>query len=318
LGEVTGDSVLQSRLADAGAQTGAAAAELSLALSSPSALGQIDLSALASVVQSGEASALKAEAAAAATRAELLRNVAVTSAATRQEVQSLSQDLFERKIFDAYLHFASPEDEADYRKREAAAHKYIDQQLAKNTPEGDLNAGGGMMGQMLDAHAHGAGDSPDFLPRWNALVEKTERQHAAMRAAGQSTEEYDRNLNASVRRFLKAKGLSDAEIDKRPAASNNPLDAVKPYLKNDKDSRDLEQKTQLSSHVEAVASPQSVTRAETADATMNSDVPLTINPDAMSTKLKAKGLQMPGDGETTGHGLSVQRPAAKTALEIGG
>ena len=42
----------------------------------------------------------------------------------------------------------------------------------------------------------------------------------------------------SVRTFLKAKGLSDTEIEAR-LATGDPLEAVKPFLANDRDSRQL-------------------------------------------------------------------------------
>ena len=86
--------------------------------------------------------------------------VVAASAETRQETSALAHDVFDRHIFDRYLHFSSPEDEAEFRKREADAKKYIHDQLALGTPTGNLNAGGGELGYMLDAHAHGAGDSP--------------------------------------------------------------------------------------------------------------------------------------------------------------
>jgi len=64
----------------------------------------------------------------------------------------------------------------------------------------------GEMGYCSTPIAHGAGDSPGI----HAALERAgsprpERQHAAMKAAGQSTEEYDRNLTTSVRRFLQGR-----------------------------------------------------------------------------------------------------------------
>jgi hypothetical protein len=315
LGSLTGAGALQARLTGVAAQTSAAISQLNQVLGGPaSTLHRADLMALESVVHSSEATALVTEATAHAAEAARTRAVVTTSAATRDEVKSLEQDMFEHKIFDAYLHFSSPEDEAAYREREAEAHKYIDQQLARGTPEGDLNAGGGLQGQMLDAHAHGAGDSPDFMPRWNALAEKTQRQRTAMRAAGQSTEEYDRNLKASVRRFLKDEAhLSDAEIDKRLAEVADPLDAVKPYLKDDKESRHLEKMTTtmaVAAHTAASALPRVVASDDTP-----TEAPTTITVDAVTAKLKAAGVQM-SDTASTGHGLAIQKPAAKTELGV--
>lgn len=44
-----------------------------------------------------------------------------------------------------------------------------------------------------------------------------------MRQEGQSTEEFDRNLAASVRRYLKTKGLSDADIERQLAKTQPPI-----------------------------------------------------------------------------------------------
>jgi hypothetical protein len=316
LRDASGDNALQSRLSGVAAQTGAAMAQISLALNGPaSALRPSDLAALEGVVHSSETTTLLAEA---ATQAALARNVAVTAAANRAETQSVAHDLFDRKIFDAYLHFASPEDEADYRKREAEARKYVEAQLAKHTPEGDLNASGGTLGQMFDAHAHGAGASPDFMPRFNALAETAQHQRAAMQAAGQSTAEYDRNIAASVRRFLKdEKHLSDAEIDKLLTNGGDPLEVVKPFIKDDADSRHLEKITTTmteAAHTATTALPRVVADNEAS----GPKAPLTIDPDAINAKLQAAGLQTDVDAEATGHGLATTKPAGKQAAELGG
>jgi len=167
--------------------------------------------------------------------------VARISAETRRQTEELSRDVYERKIFDPYLKFASAEEEDAYRHREAEAKRYMDEELAKGTPEGDLNAAGAAQGQMLDAAAHGAADSPEFKERWEALEKTAREQREAVRASGGSTEEYDRRLEESVRRFLKSKGLSDEEIEAAiAAAGDDPLQAVKPYLEKEADARALE------------------------------------------------------------------------------
>jgi hypothetical protein len=171
--------------------------------------------------------------------------LAASSATTRRELLTMHSDLFERRIFDKYLTFTSEEDEQAYRRREAEGRRYIEQQLATNTPEGNLNAAGGTIDRMLDAHTHGAGDSPEFMPRWNRLVETTRNQRAALRQEGRSTEEFDRNLVNSVRRFLRGKDLSDSEIEARLATSADPLEAAKPYLKGKDDAVALGQSISL-------------------------------------------------------------------------
>ena len=318
LSAVNDSGALHSRLAAAAAQISGAISGLSQALGSSSfPLHAADLAAFESIVLSGETSSLLTEANAQATaNAARAQNVAVSSSATRQEVQSLSHDIFDKHIFDPYLHFSSKADEDKYRKREAEARRYIDAQLARGTPEGNLNAGGGMIGTMLDAHAHGAGDSPEFMPRWNALVEKTERQRAAMQAAGQSTAEYDRNVKAAVRRFLKDEGhLSDAEIDRRLAASANPLDAVKPFMANDHASRSLER--QMERVVLPTDPSQPLPRVETATNVPPSANTLPLNLDAMTAKINGAIVQV-SDNTEDGHGLTIQKLPGKTEITVAG
>ena len=100
-----------------------------------------------------------------------------------------------------------------------------------------MNASGKLEGYMLDANAHGAGDNAEFMTKWNELKAKTESLRAAMIAAGRDTSEYDKNIREDVSDFLRAKGLSGAEIQKALSQSDAPLDAVKPYLGADNDSR---------------------------------------------------------------------------------
>jgi hypothetical protein len=322
LASVPGESALRSRLAAAAAQISGIASELSQALGSSSfPLRAADLMSLGEIVQSGDTSALLTEAAAqAGPTAAQAATLAAASASTRQEVQNLAHDVFDRHIFDSYLHFDSAEDEVEFRRREAEDKKYIQAQLALGTPEGNLNAGGGMIRTMLDADAHGAGNSPDFMPHWNALVQKVEAERAAARAAGVSTEEFDRNLRDSIRSFLKAKHLSDAEID-RVLSSADPLEAVKPLLRDEHDTRVLEEKVQLSRHIEQAASTQPVARVETSTSAPTREAPISIDAmaAAMSAKLQAPKLQVTDAGDTApAHGLAIQKAAGKGGQGVNG
>lgn len=83
---------------------------------------------------------------------------------------------------------------------------------------------------------------------------------AALRAEGRSTEEFDRNLTTSVRRYLKDKGLTEAQIDAALAASANPLDAVKPYVSNSQEIGLMEHSAQLAED-RAVTTPRPTTVA---------------------------------------------------------
>jgi hypothetical protein len=322
LSTLTGENPLKSRLASAAAHVADVASTLAQALGSSSfPLHGADLMALGDIVHSGEASALVNEATAqAGTTTTPTAMLTDASADTRREVQSLEHDMFDRKIFDPYLHFSSPADEAAYRQHQAEDQKYVDAQLARHTPEGDLNAGGGMIDSMLNADAHGAGDSPEFMPRWNALVDKTMHQHAAMRAAGQSTAEFDNRLMASVRSFLKAKGLSDTEIDQRLAGSANPLDAVEPFLKNDRDSQSLLEK--LDQKPEAVGSKYCIQPLPCVGAGVTvptQDAQLSIDFAAVAAKLNANGVPTADAAEDTpAHGLTIAKPSAKAGQGVGG
>jgi hypothetical protein len=313
---VPGNSPLHARLADAASRMDSAVSELAGALSSSSfSLRTSDLIALEGIVQSGEASTLAGEAAAESETASKVA-VATASAATRHDVENLSGELFDQHLFDRYLHFSSSQDEEAFHKRTAATKQYVTAQLARNTAEGNLNAGGGMVDYMLDAHAHGAGASPDFLPRWNRLVDDVTRQHLAMKAAGQSTEEFDRNLVASVRHFLKAKGLSDTEIDRRLAGHADPLEAVKPFIGDDRGSRDLERQTLLIRQSE-LAAPETLGQAHTSGKTATPEIPQAIDFDAIKAKLKAAGVQVTDTGAAgPKHGLAVGSPPQKSTPGI--
>lgn len=161
------------------------------------------------------------------------------------------------------LQFASAEDERAYREREAERSAYIEAQQAKGTPEGSLNAAGAALGQMADAKAHGAG-GPEFDQRWNELVATTERLREAARANGTSTEEFDRRLREDMRRILKSKGLSDAQIDAQFAAHPDPLEAAKDYVA---DGTDIDTLRRSAERADAIAMPSgTVDLAEVRDA----------------------------------------------------
>jgi hypothetical protein len=226
-------------------------------------------------------------------------SMAAITAATRRQVENLSRDIYERKIFDPYLSFASAEEEAEYRRREQEAKRYMEAEMAKGTPEGDLNAAGAAQGQLLDAAAHGAADSPEFKERWEALEKTAREQREAIRASGGSTEEYDKRIEDSVRRFLRSKGVSEEDIDKAIAATNgDPLQAVKPYLEGEKDAQGLENSvrdaTRRSDKGGDLANEDQVQgRAQESAVVAEGDV---------FAQFRSTGVQYTGDGN--GHGLN--------------
>ena len=87
----------------------------------------------------------------------------------RKTVLGLVDDYYEKKVLDPYLRFSSPEDEAEYRKREAERQAAIQKALAEGTPQGNLRAAQLMEDQLRDAGAHGADRSPDFAPMTDRL-----------------------------------------------------------------------------------------------------------------------------------------------------
>lgn len=172
------------------------------------------IAATASAVQDGKSAIADAVAASSL-------GLAGSAAAARQEVTNAMANM---RQFDAYLHFSSAEDEAEYHRREAERRAYIEAELAKGTPQGALNANGAAIGQMLDAGAHGASDSPEFQNQLSRLTGTYRGTAAAIRAGGGSTTEADQRLANDVRETLRRRGKSDAEIDAMFAANGgDPL-----------------------------------------------------------------------------------------------
>lgn len=118
--------------------------------------------------------------------------LAFASAQARAAVQEDVRDIYGRKIFDPYLHFASTEDEAAYRRREEENHRAIDKALAEHTPQGDLRATQIMRTQLLDAKAHGADASPEFASMWDRNARSSDDLKSAMSVRQSPVEAYPR------------------------------------------------------------------------------------------------------------------------------
>lgn len=111
-------------------------------------------------------------------------DLATAQARTRATVQEIGRDIYERRIFDPYLRFASAEDEEAYRRREEENRRAIEEALAEQTPEGDLRAARLIQRQLADAGAHGADASPEFagrMARINNDISGLERAAASQR-----------------------------------------------------------------------------------------------------------------------------------------
>ena len=124
------------------------------------------------------------------------------SSAARATTTSFVRDYYDNHIFDSYLHFASTEDEEEYRRREEQHKKDIEKARAEHTPQGDLTALKISIEQMKDAGAHGANRSPEYQQRYDKL-------NAAAEAL---TTELAKTPNKA----------------KQQAAVADPLDAAKP------------------------------------------------------------------------------------------
>jgi len=211
---------------------------------------------------------------------------------------AIEQTMANLHHFDPYLDFASPEAEAEYRDREAERRAYIEGQLAKNSPEGTLNASAAAMGQMADAGVHGAADDPEWQREWDALTTKTERLREEIRANGGDVAEFDRRLRDEVRQIMRAQGKSDAEIDAHLANHPDPIDAARAVVRDQDEISTVE--TTLANY------RADKTAIETGDA----PAPEGNLADAIA-QFQSAGISLPEEGE--GHGLtaSQQQPGSE-------
>ncbi len=167
------------------------------------------VAAIHAYASDARAAAASASVASSAAQAQLQQ----VDAIARANVGSLTHDIFERRIFDPYLHFATKEDEEAYRHRGEDAKRYIDQQLAQHTPQGDLNASAATVAHLNDAEAHGAGAYPGFQELKSKAEGDYQSLRAAMKAAGYSTVDADRRLTTA----------NGAKADTKTV---DPLDAI--------------------------------------------------------------------------------------------
>lgn len=224
--------------------------------------------------------------------------LATASANSRAQVTSIMRDMYR---FDSHLDFASAEDAAAYRKREAERRAEIEAALAKATPESTLKASGLTVGQLLDAKAHGADDSPEFDATFNKATETWRTQRAAVAGAGISTKEADQALTHDVRRYLAQQGLSPAQIEARLAVSADPLDAAASL-------QQTEAKPLSAKPPEVVAVPNQPKGSNAAQPSELDDV---------MAALKAAGvLPPPAQPTAATHGLKIA--ALQSTVERGG
>lgn len=251
---------------------------------------------IAATVAASQSTAQQARTAAEASNTGSLANYAQNARAAVNDVMRGMKD------FEPYLHFANAKDEADYRRREEERRAYIAAEQAKGTPVGDLNASGAAVGQMADAAAHGAAESPEFQSRFNRLAQSTQALRDQLIRDGKDVSQFDTHLREDLRTIMRAKGVPDTKIDALLAAHpDNPLEAVKAFVAEqkgvigEKELGDLSRKAQ-----------EYKDSAEEKPAVVQSPAPASPMVDAMA-KLKASGVMVAGDApEQPVHGVTTQ------------
>ena len=176
----------------------------------------------------GSLLALRSDVTIAASSATALANQATSTAASaaantnlspsqraRASIEAVQRDLFEKRVLDPYLQFASAEDEEAYRKREAGRKEAVDRERAKGTLEGDRNAAAILDQQLRDAGAHGADRSPDFAD----MMRQTKSATADLQSARQRPEASN------------APPIVDRDKRAQPAASEDELGDILATLK---------------------------------------------------------------------------------------
>jgi hypothetical protein len=164
---------------------------------------------------------------------------------------------------------------------------------------------------MVDAKAHGA-SGPEFDKRWNELVTTTERLREAAKANGVSTEEFDCRLREDLRRILKSKGLSGAQIDAQFAAYPNPLEAAKGFVQGDDDTRQI--------GAAAVRDARNITPSSITSATPVSPTS-ELDPSDAIANLQRAGVTAdaaPVAGQSFDHGIADQYRIAAAGRTVPG
>lgn len=136
---------------------------------SPEALRAMQAEVLAVIANAQQTAQQVSTATANARTAEVALHSAQAQA--RRVTDDFLHDFYERKIFDPYLTFSSPEEERAYREREEARQRAIEAARAQGTPQGELTALRLSQEQLEDAARFGADRSPEFAPTYNRVVQ---------------------------------------------------------------------------------------------------------------------------------------------------
>lgn len=328
LGAVNIDPALKSQLKGVAAQVSSAIREISDELSSSSfTLNQTSIATLQSAV-SGEVNALLAQAADESAKSTDIGgasiDIGMTAFNSRVTTDNIYDDIYNKHIYDRNMRYTTTQDEIETKQRMDQNQLYVREQLArpptKEDPHntiGTLNAATGMQDSLVTQIAHHAGVNDKIYDQLAQERASIKQSRAAANAQHLSTAEADAREANTARYYLKLKGKSDAEIETILKSAPSAMDAIKPYLDDDRLSNYVEKlmnqeadeakrASQTSSTAPAPAKKGSAAAKPAATTTTADD---DIN--SLGASLKASGTQVTGINTSSGHGLSaaIQKPA---------
>jgi len=169
------------------------ALQAALATASPTALISMRAEVLASITTAGT-TVQQARIASSQQSAEMA-SLAAVRAESRQLADATQRALFEDRILDASLRFASPAEEEAYRQREAERLALIDSLDLKN-PRSARDHLLIQRDQIEDAMAHGADRDPRAQQMRDQIDRQLRLQREAEIRAGRDPKEYDREVAA--------------------------------------------------------------------------------------------------------------------------
>lgn len=139
------------------------------------------------------------------------------NAKARETARAFLDDYYEKRIFDPYLQFASAEEEAAFRKREAERKEAIERAVAENTPAGSRRALNLSIEQLDDAARFGADRSPEFASRRADMVASRDELDRATPPAKPAPANAEEKADAALA-ALRAAGVTVAD-ENAPAST---------------------------------------------------------------------------------------------------
>lgn len=183
------------------------ALQAALATASPTALISMRAEVLASITTAGT-TVQQARVAGSQQSAEMA-SLAAVRAESHQLAEATQRALFEDRILDASLRFASPAEEEAYRQREAERLALIDS-LDPRSPRSARDQLLIQRDQVDDAMAHGADRDPRAQQMRDQIDRQLRLQREAEIRAGRDPKEYDREV-AALQASLLPRASAQAE-----------------------------------------------------------------------------------------------------------